>query len=134
MTRQDIASAMRILMPNTNISAVNYPVEAILFNFEPDVSYGLKLYVTMEQVGGREGEDAVAFVHDQINYLIDDLTWKDTTYVRKMAHMPDMPPVVRKRAVVLLASDREHIARLSDELAHAQARAIVLAAALGETL
>ncbi len=133
MTRQDLASALRLLMPNTDISAVNNPAEAILFNFEPDVTYGLKLYVTMEQVEGREGEDAVAFVHDRVNHLIDDLTKKDTAYIRKVVNMPDMPTIVRERAIALLASDRERIARMIAELSRTQALADALAAAIGET-
>ncbi len=132
MTRQDLASALRLLMPNTDITDGNYPVEAIIFNFEPKVTYGLRLYITMREVGDREGEEAVAFVYDQVCQWADKVSKKEGK-LRDLVHLQDMPPIVRERALALLASDRERIARMIAELARTQALADALAAVIGET-
>lgn len=133
MTRQDLAAALQLSMPGTDISTVNYPVEAITIKLVPWPANAKRLFIPMQEVGDLEGDEAVAFVRARFDQRVDELT-KVESNLRHMTHMPNMPSIVRERALALLSDDRAIIARLHADLKHTQASAEALAAALGETL
>ncbi len=158
MTPEALAEALRLRLPNTEITLGDKPGRVVV-KMAPK-PYALTVFIALSKSGDRaevsdvdptqrprDRETPFPFTVDAALEKIVNLvntatapkirTWfanpDAVPRIRAWAHLPDVLPMIRPKVDALLDADRKALVIMRDEVAQAELRASALERALGVT-